>query len=344
MQAESNNEKLIAPKKQYLKELYEKYNSAYAQLGQTLNYTDKVSLNKTIESLENEIQQVQDKIKKLQSCLFQADNREFYKSCSKNWEDKFPKIDFHQTNRIFKATLGKFKNKEGAALFLLQNSRSMGGDWCIKNIKYQLQDMGNWYSPCEFEFLPCQKADPIDFLNYLAEKFSAQSCDEITTYTNKIINKICDSLRSGNILFIQIDICDFTSQDTFLDWFVQQFWCKLLEKLPEITQKYPLIRFVAVLSVCGSMPQDFLLSDLCCKSNKFDSKKILDLPLKRWTEEEINNWLFNFSGLTATNIGVTTEEIKRMAYNIHQATKGTPDAVYNQLMKAMSDRVKYSRK
>lgn len=111
MQTESNNKELITPKEQYLKELYDKYNSAYGQLGKTLNDVDKVSLKKTIESLENEIQQVHDQIKKLQSCLFQTDNHEFYKNCSKNWEDKFPKIDFNQTNKIFKAALGKFKNK-----------------------------------------------------------------------------------------------------------------------------------------------------------------------------------------------------------------------------------------
>lgn len=140
-------------------------------------------------------------------------------------------------------------------------------------------------------------------------------------------------------MFIQIDIYDLSSQDTFLDWFVQRFWCKLLGRLPEISQKHPLIRFVAVLSVRGSIPKDFLLSDLCCKSNKFDSKKILELPLKKWTEQEINNWLLNFSGLTATNIGVSPEEIKRMAENIHRVTEGQPRDVYNELMEEMSKRV-----
>ena len=337
MQDESINEKRIRKKKEHLKVLLQQWELASNQLIATLNQSEKPSIQKTIDDLEKEIDELDNKIKKLQLSSFQGDTDKVYSNHSRNWEEKFPKIDFKNTNKILKSTLDKFEDQEGAALFLLQNSRSMGGHWCIKNIKSQLQGIGKWYSPCEFEFLSHQEANPSDFLNYLAQKFAVQPCDQIPTYTERIINNICESLCNGNILFIQIDIYDLNSQDTFLDWFVQQFWCTLLRRLPEISKKHPSIRFVAVLSIRGSIPKDFLLSDLCCKNYNFDSKKFLELPLKKWTNEEIKNWLFKFSGLTA--IGVTLQEIERMAENIHRVTKGKPDEVYKELMEAMSKRV-----
>ena len=219
----------------------------------------------------------------------------------------------------------------------------MGGCWCIENIKSQFRN-DNWYSPCKFEFSSHQEANPRDFLRYLAEKFSVPTCDELPKHTNEIISKICKSLRSGNILFIQIDIYDLSSQDTFLDWFVQQFWCILVDKLPEISQENPFIKLIAVLSIRGSIPEDLLLSDLCCESNEFDSKKILELPLEKWTDQEIKKWLLRFSGLTADHIGVNRQEIEGMAKRIHRLTEGRPSDVYSELIDAMSKHVNLLKK
>lgn len=334
------DENLINIKKEYRQNLYEKLNSAYGQLVKTLNEADKPSIQQTINGLESEIKQLEDDIEKLKLVSSRTENDEIYRKCLRHWEDQLPKIDFEKANRVLKSILGEIEKKEGAALFLLQNSRSMGGNWCIKNIKFKLQDMGMWYPPCEFEFLSYQQANPIDFLNFLAHKFSVQPClEEIPTYTDEIINKICDSLSSGNIFFIQVDIYKLNCQDQFLDWFVHQFWCTLLERLPGLSQKHPLIRFVAVLSVRGSIPKDYLQPYLCCKKQNFDSKKILELPLQKWSHLEIKNWLFNFSGLTASHIGRTPLkrlDIEQMAQTIFQITQGKPSEVYSELMEAMS--------
>jgi inactive STAND len=340
MQHESNNQSLIESKKKCLKILYDKYNLANQNWATTLNGSDKPSLQLTINLLETEIEQLEGEINNLKLRSPETDSSKFYSNHERNWKEKFPKIDFHKTNKMLKSILGKFEDREGAALFLLQNSRSMGGNWCVKNLEFQLQNMGNLHSPYEFEFLPHQAADRMNFLNFLAEKFTVPPCLDEITYTDKIIDKICASLHGGYIYFIKIDVYTLASEDLFLDWFLHQFWCRLLERLPQLSQKHPLIRFVAVVSVRGSIPKDFLPSCLCCKSKNFDSKKFMELPLqKKWTQQEINNWLLKFSGITAPPMEVTKEEIERMAENIHQVTKGKPCDVYSELMDAMSKRV-----
>jgi inactive STAND/Effector-associated domain 9 len=337
MQDESINQNLISIKKKRLNSLVKQYEAAYNQLSSTLNATDTVIINNQIKDLETEINKLESEIDNLKLRSHQIDSSKFHSQYLRNWKEKFPEIDFEKTNQILESTFKKFKNQEGAALFLLQNSSSMGGNLCIKNIKSKLQGMGSWYPPHKYEFSSLQEANIIGFLNSLAQSFPVQHCDNIPTYTDEIINKIYASLSSGDIFLIEIDIRDLNSQHIVLDWFVQQFWCKLLGRLPEISQKKRFIRFVAVLSIRGSIPKD-LLSDLCCKSNKFDSKKFLDLPLKKWTDKEIKNWLFNFSGLGAPPIGVTPQQIERMAENIYlDANKGEPYGVYNKLIAEMSE-------
>jgi inactive STAND len=336
MQDENPNKDLISIKEARLKFLLRQLEAAYKQLDETLNAIDQLTINQQIKKLELEIEQRQTEIDNLKvRSSHQIDSSKFQSQYLRNWKEEFHKIDFEKTNQILESTFKKFKKQEGAALFLLQNSSSMGGDLCIKNIKSKLQGMGNWYPPHKYEFSSCQEANIIGFLNSLAQSFPVQPCDNIPTYTDEIINKIYASLSSGDIFLIEIDIRDLNSQHIVLDWFVQQFWCKLLGRLPEISQKKRFVRFVAVLSIHDSIPKD-LLSDLCCKTHKFDSKKFLDLPLKKWSNEEIKNWLFNFSRLTAPPIGFTPEQIERMAENIHRRTKGEPDRVYKELMNDMS--------
>ncbi len=341
MQDESNNQDLIfSIKKKRLKLLMKQYEAASQQLEETLNKIDKLSINEQMKGLEIEIEQLQGEIDNLKLRSHQIDSSKFHSQYSRKWEEEFHKIDFRAINKKLKSILGKFEDREGAALFLLQNSRSRGGDLCIKNIKSQLQDMGNLCSPCEFAFLSHQTVDRIDFLTYLAQEFEIQPCLDEISKTDRIIDKICDSLRSGHIFFVKIDIYNLAFQDPFLDWFLHQFWCKLITRLPQLSQNNPLIRFVAVVSISGSIPKSLLLSDLCCKSNKFDDKKFLELSLEKiWTKPQINNWLLKFSGITAPPIEVTKEEIERMAESIHQVSDGIPANVYNDLKEAMFKRV-----
>ncbi|NES24532.1 MAG: hypothetical protein F6K41_37900 [Symploca sp. SIO3E6] len=62
----------------------------------------------------------------------------------------------------------------------------------------------------------------------------------------------------------------------------------------------------------------------------------MEIPLETWTEEEIRNWLFNFSGLTAPKIGLSAPEIEAMAKSIFAASDGVPGIVYPELKQQLN--------
>ncbi|UBF27483.1 hypothetical protein K9N68_05930 [Kovacikia minuta CCNUW1] len=321
---------MIGEKKKYLESLVQKYKALYTQLSGTLNEVDKVPIRDSIRNLEVEIQEIEAEIKQFQ--FSGSSDADSYRAYSTEWEEKLPKINFIKANKIITSILNKFENKEGAALFLMQNSRSMGAKWCAKNIKSQLQDLGKMYPPCEFEFLSHQQTRPQFFLNFLAEKFQVQQAPgDSQTYLDMIVDRICGSLRRGNIFYIQIEIYSLHAQDDFLNWFVNQFWCPLVRRLSGLCHEHPLIRLIAVLMVRDSLPKDSLPNSLCCRKQTFHGEKILELPLQNWTEPEIHNWLVKFSGL---NIQVA--DMKQMAQSIHRVAKGRPNDVHSELMNEMS--------
>ncbi|MFB2934941.1 hypothetical protein ACE1B6_06650 [Aerosakkonemataceae cyanobacterium BLCC-F154] len=335
MQDVINNLNLIEPKEKRLQLLYNQFYALYAQLNTERNNAHKISIEEDIKQKEAEINNLKAEIKRLRELEIGSDR--LYRNYCNTWEEKIPKIDFSKANAIVDHIFKKIKNQEGAALFVLQNSRSMGGDWCITNIKSQLQNIGILYSPGKYEFLAHQQANQIDFLNFLAQKFKYEPYTGAPSrFIDELIEKICSSLCSGNILFIQVDIYSLDSQNQFLSWFLKEFWCPLVRQLPEISQQHRLVRFVAVLSVGDLIEKDCLPDVLYCKKTKFDREKFLELPLQKWEQKHIEDWLFSFSELTSPPIRCTSTQIEEMARRIHKVTKGEPNQVYNQLMDQMT--------
>lgn len=235
--------------------------------------------------------------------------------------------------KIIDGVFKPFEEQRGAALFLLQQSRSMHGDLCIQHIKSVLQSLGTWTPPIEFEFLPYRPTNPSDFLNDLAGKFEIKSAVGSPTPT-EITEGICQSLQNGNVLLIQLGIYSINLGDNFLTWFIQQFWEQLINQLERLDQERPLIRVVSVISVGNIVPRECLPEALCCTLQRFDARKLLELPLQKWTEKEICLWLLKFS-----NLGLGRSEIEMMAKNIYRVSQGRPSEVYGELMQVMTQKV-----
>ncbi|NET60202.1 MAG: hypothetical protein F6K47_29895 [Symploca sp. SIO2E6] len=184
-------------------------------------------------------------------------------------------------------------------------------------------------------------------MDYLANQFGVRrnNSTDIQEYTTNIIEKICNSLYCGQILFIYVELYSPDVEDTFLVWFIKQLWNPLISRLLEqLSNQDPSIRVLAVIAVDGQVPEDCLPQDLYCgcRPEDFDSTKILEIPLETWTEEEIRNWLFNFSGLTDPKIGLSISEINRMAKSIFAASYGgLPARVYDELKKQLKDVINY---
>jgi hypothetical protein len=143
-------------------------------------------------------------------------------------------------------------------------------------------------------------------------------------------------LRSGNIFFVHIDIHSLNEEDDFLDFFVK-FWCKLVASVIDLRNDYPLIKLVAVIAVRGLVPECCLKPSLICTLEEFDGKKMLKLPLEKWTKDDIYIWLLQHSRLDSI-FDINKKDIQLMANNIYQSTDGTPSQVRNELLEILNNK------
>jgi hypothetical protein len=332
------SETIIQTKEAHLQVLAKKYQAAYAQKAKALNETAQVSLDQEIAQLESEMQKTQDEIDELRKP--QQSRNVNYRKEFVDWEEDLHKIDYSKVESSLNQVFKSLKTQEGSALFLLRKSRSMGGKWCIQKVKRRIQeDLGTLVAPCEIGFTASQQASSVAFLSRLAERYSVDiqpTPSNLSSCTHAIADHIIGSLTSGNIFLAEINLYTLNPQDSFLEWFVKDFWLSLVGRLPAISRQKKKVRLIAILAVRDSIPKACLPSAICCKKANFDGGKILELPLQKWKKEEICDWLFNFSGLTAQSTPLGDTEIDAMAQNIHAVTNGIPHDVYHELMDAMT--------
>lgn len=332
------NEVFIQAREDEKRLLLDQYKEECTNKLTTSNASDKVIIGKKIQQLESKIKILQEEIDDLRRPQ-RAENIR-HREAFRDWEDDLHKINFSRVESTLKPILNNLKRQEGSALFILSKSRSMGGKWCVRKIKYRIQeDLGVLGKPCEVGFSSSQTVEPRTFLNSLAGEIGLDpqvNQANIHGYVQAIIEHILDSLISGQIFLMEVSIYTLNQRDAFLKWFVNEFWMPMVSRLPAVSSQKRRIRLMAILSVQNSIPKACLPSTICCKKKDFDGGKLLELPLQKWTENEIHDWLFDFSGLTAQSEPLTNDAIAQMAQNIHQLTHGVPNDVYHELMDAMT--------
>jgi hypothetical protein len=177
----------------------------------------------------------------------------------------------------------------------------------------------------------------LELLLRLGKYVDAESAHtDINRYAQTIVNSICNSLRNGSIVLIELTVWDLAIYPEFLTWFVNSFWTTLVRQLPGLSRTYLMLKFIAIVIVNTPLSADSLPDSLCCNPRKFHAEKILKLPLGRWKKEEILTWLVQYSGLHLADMETTREKIERMAENIYKVSnKGEPDRVYHALMQEL---------
>lgn len=325
------NETFFQAKKNHLKVLNEEYLALYEQMSGTLDAADKVAIKKKIEIKENEIQSLGNEINELRSS---------YRKSSVRWEEKLHRINYKKVGSILKKIFKPLRKKEGAALFVIEKSHAMGGKWCAEKIKHHIyEEIGSRIKHTDVAFATFQSVDELSLLNKLAEFCNDECLFDLVDIEKsiQIISKnIFDSLESGHTFLLEIDIHSFLPDNRFLLWFANDFWAPLTNQLQAISNQKEKIRLIAVMKVRGPVPKPCLPENICCSRTNFSSCKFLKLPLQKWTEAEICDWLFNYSDLSSERIGLEGDEIKQMARNIHYITQGTPQDVYHFLFEEMT--------
>jgi hypothetical protein len=300
------------------------------QIIQTRDAAERNRLQRQADDLFEQMTAVETQVKQLEST--DVSYNEYYK----NWEDCLPEIDFRQASRIFSYIFDRFDERGGAVFFLLQNCRPMGGKWCVEKLKSSLRNKGVW-SPRPVGFSAWEQPNSTDFIRRLGASFNLEeSTASAGQSTQTLIDKIYESLQIDSTVFFELRVFSLDNQSQFLDWLIQQFWIPLIVRLPTIRQKLPLVKFVAVMVVETEIPKSCLSPSLFCEKGKFNSKRIIELKLHNWTEKEIRNWLYRYSGLTAPHVGRTQLEIERMARAVYQFSQGKPLEVHSAIMEELT--------
>jgi hypothetical protein len=315
--------------------LYQKLEAAYAQKSSTLSHVDQLSINEQIAQLETEIQQAEKELSELELTLISSHNHHRHL----HWDDHLPHIDFRIATEWFRHVLDDFPDEGGAAAFLIQNSNTMGGQWLVRRMRAFFDTPGETidFKRYSIVFQSFEQLNPADFLKKIGERVGIRpSTDDTLVYSSEIITRICQSLQSASVVFIEVEIWQNIAQrEDFIAWFLQDFWAALIRHWRQSPQQLPMIRLMTVIVANSPVPDD-CFRHLRCTCDQPRSEHLLELPLERWQEQDIRNWLFRYSGLTNRSIGITRAQIDQMARNIYETSdNGLPASVRNALLRVL---------
>jgi hypothetical protein len=320
-----------------LAELFEEQQAAYQELGQALSEVDKVRIKRRIEGIEREMEEVESSLRELESVHGSRNQRH------PDWETHLPQIDFAEAREKFEKVVERLDLEEGgAAFFLLQNCRSMGGKWCVPQLKKKLDETAD-FRDWPIDLPAGQQLDERVLLGRLGQYLGCQPfpdepdqeqyAEAAKEYAEAVVDKMCHSVQSGTVVFIGVTAWDMAClEERFLPWFVRELWVPLVrDKWPRVMRDYPLVKLIVVIAGQSSLATGHLPPALVCSVDQFDCAKIVELPLYPWTLDEIRRWLLKYSGLTGPPLRLTPAEIEQMARDIHGGD-GQPMSVYGALM------------
>jgi len=291
------------------------------QINGTLIAVDRNTLESQQDAIFAEMNRVYKKIEELESQNQNPIQQQF------ELEKNLTKIDFSEANEIINCIFEQLNRAGGGVLFLLQNSYSMAGDLCLTTIRDRLTQETRDFKPFPID-LASRHSEENEYglLNAIAEKLQPiEAVPDLEQYARLIIKKICSSLQSGSVVFFELKKWDdLQSPARLLNWFIDRFWLPLIEELPTIAQNYRKVRFVVVVSAEAPLSEDFQNLP-CCDRHNFDCRRMLELPLDCWTQDEIADWLDMYSGLPANRI----DRLARRIYRI--SNEGIPELVRSKL-------------
>lgn len=304
-------------------QINEEIGAAYKQQGYPISEVDKLRTNNQINDLQVELQNIENQLSKLDKNINQS-----------KLKDNILQIDFNEAVEIINKFINQPNNEKNAALFLIQNTAKNAGEKCVARFREELRPKTRNFEQIPIRCLP-NTTTKKDLLDLLAGYFGAkQDLDDLVHYAQTIIEKICDRVQTGSIMFIELNCwSNLKPEEEILPWFLTNFWKPLLELSPSILEAKDRrkVRFIIVITAINNILVNFpVLNTYCIKDwNNFSKDKVFDLQLQEsWSKEEIENWLDLYSGLKG-------KEISNLAETIYSATDGNPALVCHQLMEEM---------
>jgi hypothetical protein len=232
-----------------------------------------------------------------------------------DWIKDLPELNFGKAIKDFIDQLQQNLKLGLSPVFLLQKSNSMGGELFILKIKSLLERQIRLSCPVEIRFH--SKPSAFEILNSLAAYVKIKPTDEQDwqAYAVNIIERMFKPLRrNSDVVFIELKNCHYLSSDV-LEWFVNEFWDLVENKLATISKNY--IRVICVITAD--------------KKIKPSSEKLIELPLHRWEVDEIQDWLERYSNLDACS------DFEGIAQDIYECCDdGLPKLVCDELKERLN--------
>ena len=286
--------------------LMERWAAACHQRDTTLNAADRPLLQAQVDDLWEQIGRVD---RELQELAQSPDGGDVWRQ-QQNWEDQLPKIDFQEAWLDFQAIYGRHINRAGggAALILAPDFRTMCADlfvqrmvdWLTANVGYNKLRRAaagiDDYTPLT----------PHLFLRRLGSNFGhafedgAQGAPPPPAQVRALTDKMCGALGQGHVLLIEVTVdVDLYAHEPFLTWLLDDFWATLVESLQRAAAQHAFAKCILFLAVGRRPPATLPLAARYCPlhANEPQQRQLAQLPLARWSEDEIKEWLANCSGL-----------------------------------------------
>lgn len=328
--------------KDSLAQLWEDYAAAYRQLGQVLDAVTRQRIKRQIEDLDIEIAELDEKIRLCELGATQAAAQQR----RKHLESDIPKINFTEVFEVLTQITERTKAEQGgAALLMLQNAHAMGGTLCMGRVKRLLSEGTSDFRHYEIGLTSGDRLDPWTVMRRLGSYLGCAPPEveasplQLQDYVQSLRSTLEGSVQCGSIILLEIRTWDHHTLPTvFLPWFVRDFWTPLVQRLPDIARKNPLVTVICVIVAHTPVQMTDFDPALQCCDDTFDPAKLLPLPLRCWNQNEIRDWLIRYSGLGAPAIGVEPAQIATMAERIYLAAgNGQPMSVRQTLLDAIEE-------
>jgi hypothetical protein len=309
-------------------ELSKDYNLLHENYVKEKDAEMKRSYEERRDAKMTKIKELEEKIKRLKH----PTESSFYDVSS--FKDNLPKIDFEEVTREAQRVLGCMKQgKRGDALFLIQNSRMMEGELFMPILTDVFKNSTGDFKSYEVDFFKGGGSGFNDFLNQLSRHLGFDESIQISSEV--IIETILGSVKIGSVIFLSMhgwNHLDLPCHRSTVEKFIQTFWVPLIARLND-REKYRRVKIIATLVTDKECwPDQDVFDEYTKEDNQFFW---LSLPLRNWKEEEVQEWLENYSSMDAQSIKALTRSVLDERLDEDGVRYGIPNVVRQDFQKRL---------
>jgi len=245
-------------------------------------------------ALESRAKQIRDRIDSLNNEIERRRRRSPDPSVSERaWQEELPQIDFKAAVEVFKAVLGKMPRDGGAALFLMQDGVASAASLCVKRMIAEIRRPVGLTLPPRFSgAIP----SPRELMQKLAGYLNLAPDLDDEALAAAVVRTIVDSLMPGRIVLLDLECRSAANAAEFLGWFLEKFWCPLVQALPGRGESARYAQVLAVITYNVPMDTRLLKADWLCPSDNFHSQRFVHVPLEpAWKPGDISDWLYQYT-------------------------------------------------